>query len=212
MRRMTLLILSMMLVPPAVAAQEALRAAVEDGVTSRSRRHLRIDLTAEVFEELELLADTLRVETVRCLIGLAQGDSLLVDLAWQPPIHHSTPTGVGYRPCPVATIALWHNHPWTGEFEPEYSCYLSQTDIRAAIQSWAPPIQMVQVSGACRVLTAHELIAGPQELSPPLSPEHQKEQEADGERRGDETSDRDTDQAADSSHDAHMEVSGRATR
>ncbi len=127
-----------MLVPPAVAAQEALPAAAEGGVTSRPRRNLRIVLTAEVYEELELLADTLRVETVRCLIGVAQGDSLLIDLAWRPPIHHSTPTGVAYGLCPVATISLWHNHPWTREFEPEYSCYLSQTDIRAAIQSRAP--------------------------------------------------------------------------
>ena len=120
----------------------------EGGVTSRPRRNLRIVLTAEVYEELELLADTLRVETVRCLIGVAQGDSLLIDLAWRPPIHHSTPTGVAYGRCPVATISLWHNHPWTREFEPEYSCYLSQTDIRAAIQSRAPPMQMVQVTGA----------------------------------------------------------------
>lgn len=148
MRGIGLLILSVMLVPPAVDAQEALPAAVEGGVTSRMRPHVRVVVADDVFEELDFLADTSRVETVRCLIGLAQGDSLLIDLAWQPPIHRSTPNSVAYSPCPVATIALWHNHPWTQEFEPEYSCYLSQTDIQAAVQAWAPPIQMVQVTGS----------------------------------------------------------------
>ncbi len=112
------------------------------------KRHLRVVLAGDVFDELDLLADTLRVETVRCLIGMVQGDSLLVDLAWKPTILQTTPTSVAYRPCPVATIALWHNHPWTRDNEPEYSCYLSKIDIREAIQAWAPPIQMVQVTGA----------------------------------------------------------------
>jgi len=111
-------------------------------------RHLRVVLAENVFDELELLADTLRVETVRCLIGLVQRDSLVIDLAWKPVILQSTANSVAYRPCPVATIALWHNHPWTGDNEPEYSCYLSKIDIREAIQPWAPPIQMVQVTGA----------------------------------------------------------------
>lgn len=85
-------------------------------------------------------------EAVRCLIGLARGDSILVDLAWEPPIQRSTPNSVAFRPCPIATVALWHNHPGTRDSEPEYSCYLSQIDIREAIQPRAPLVQMVQVT------------------------------------------------------------------
>ena len=147
MRVMISWILSVMLVAPAVAAQEAAPPAV-DGVTSPSRRNFRIVISDEVFNELGLLADTSRVETVRCLIGLAHGDSIFIDLAWQPPVLQSTPNGVAYRPCPVATIVLWHNHPGTRDAEPEYSCYLSQVDIREAVRSWAPRFQMVQVTGA----------------------------------------------------------------
>ena len=147
MRGMKLLTLSVMLVAPAAAAQEVLPAALDAGFTSPSPRGVHILFTEEVFDDLEFLADTLRVETVRCLIGMVMGDTLLVDLAWKPPIHHSTPNSVAYRPCPVATIVLWHNHPWTRDNEPEYSCYLSQTDIREAILAGAPPIQMVQVTG-----------------------------------------------------------------
>ena len=143
---MTLLILGVMFVAPSAAAQAPMAAALAGSVTPPSPHSLRIVITKEVFEELEILADTLRVETVRCLIGVARGDSVLIDLAWQPPIQRSTRTSVAYRQCPVATIALWHNHPWTRDVEPEYSCYLSRTDIREALQSGAPPIQMVQVT------------------------------------------------------------------
>ncbi len=147
MRMMISWILSVMLVAPAAAAQEAVPPAV-DGVTSPSRRNLRIVIADEVFNELGLLADTSRVETVRCLIGLTHGDSIFIDLAWQPPVLQSRPHSVAYRPCPVATIVLWHNHPGTRDAEPEYSCYLSRVDIREAIRSWAPRFQMVQVTGA----------------------------------------------------------------
>ena len=147
MRMMLSWILSVMLVAPAAAAQEAVPPAV-DGVTSPSRRTLRIVIADEVFNELGLLADTSGVETVRCLIGLTHGDSIFIDLAWQPPVLQSTLHSLAYRPCPVATIVLWHNHPGTRDAEPEYSCYLSQVDIREASRSWAPRFQMVQVTGA----------------------------------------------------------------
>ena len=107
---------------------------------------LRVVITQEVYEELGRLAATGRLETVRCLIGAVRGDSLLVDLAWAPHIEHSTPESVRYRLCPVATIALWHNHPQAPDGPAESSCYLSRTDIEAALRSHAPPIQMVQVN------------------------------------------------------------------
>jgi hypothetical protein len=148
MRRLALLTVGMMLVALEVTAQGHSTSQFAASGRSGSSHSLRIVITKDVYEELELLADTLRLETVRCLIGAAQGDSILVDLAWQPPIQRSTTTSVSYRSCPVATIALWHNHPWTREAAPEYSCYLSQTDIREALQPHAPPVQMVHVNAS----------------------------------------------------------------
>ncbi len=69
MRMMISWILSVMLVAPAVVAQEPVLAAVDGSVTSPPRRNLRIVISDEVFNELGLLADTSGVETVRCLIG-----------------------------------------------------------------------------------------------------------------------------------------------
>ena len=148
MRRLALLTVGVMAVAPAVTAQGHGTSEFAASGRSDSSRGRRIVITRDVYEELELLADTLRLETVRCLIGAAQGDSILVDFAWQPPIERSTATSVSYQSCPVATILLWHNHPWTREAAPEYSCYLSRTDIWDALQGHAPPVQMVHVTAA----------------------------------------------------------------
>lgn len=150
MRRLALLTVGVMLVAsaPALTAQGHGPSQFAASGRSDSSRSLRIVITRDVYEELELLADTLRLETVRCLIGAVQGDSILVDFAWQPPIERSTAASVSYLSCPAATILLWHNHPWTREAAPEYSCYLSRTDIREALQGHAPPVQMVQVTAA----------------------------------------------------------------
>lgn len=147
MRRSTLVTVGVMLVAPGVVAQGQDTFQFASG-RSDLPRGMRIVITGEVYEELELLADTLRLETVRCLIGAVQGDSILVDFAWQPPIEGSTATRVRYQSCPAATILLWHNHPWTRETAPEYSCYLSRTDIREALRGHAPPVQMVHVTAA----------------------------------------------------------------
>lgn len=145
---LALLTAGVMLVAPAVTAQGHGSSQFAATGSSYSSHGLNIVITRDVYEELELLADTLRLETVRCLIGAAQGDSILVDFAWQPPIERSTATSVRYQSCPAATILLWHNHPWTREAPPEYSCYLSPTDIREALQPHAPPVQMVHVNRA----------------------------------------------------------------
>lgn len=128
MRRLALLTVGMMLVAPAPAPAPAVTAQGHGtswfaaSGRSDSSRSLRIVITGDVYEELELLADTLRFETVRCLIGAVQEDSILVDFAWQPSIERSTTTGVSYQLCPAATILLWHNHSWRREAAPEYSC------------------------------------------------------------------------------------------
>ncbi len=106
----------------------------------------RIVIAPHVRAELRALADTMELETVRCLIGVVAGDSAVIDLAWQPQIQEHSANTVRYRSCPLATIAHWHNHPWLGEGHPEDACYLSRTDIEDALEPHAPPLQFVQVN------------------------------------------------------------------
>ncbi len=106
----------------------------------------RIMVASHLLQELGTLADTLNVETVRCLIGAVHGDSALVDMAWQPRIYSATETRVKYQTCPVATIALWHNHLRSAATTPAGACYLSATDMEHASKPRAPLVQIVQVS------------------------------------------------------------------
>ena len=106
----------------------------------------RIVVASPLLQQLGKLADTLNVETVRCLIGAVHGDSALVDVAWQPRIYSATETRVKYQTCPVATIALWHNHLPNAATTPAGACYLSATDIEHASKPGAPLVQIVQVS------------------------------------------------------------------
>lgn len=106
----------------------------------------RIMVASHLLQELGTLADTLNVETVRCLIGAVHGDSALVDMAWQPRIYSATETRVKYQTCPVATIALWHNHLRSAATTAAGACYLSATDMEHASKPGAPLVQIVQVS------------------------------------------------------------------
>lgn len=143
MRRSWLLLL-VMIIPAPVRAQQ------EYGVSHHDRDlpSLRLIIAPHVSQELDRLADTLQVETVRCLIGVVRARSAMIDLAWTPPIEVSAANRVKYQSCPSATLALWHNHPRFPGEEPEYACYLSATDILEAVRPIAPPIQIVQVTGA----------------------------------------------------------------
>lgn len=143
MRKLPLIFLALTFAAPA-AAQQVPIVPASAGVSPTASPVFRMVIAPDVFESLDALADTLSVETVRCLIGVVS-DSAYVDLAWQPPIELSTPNRVRYRPCPSATIALWHTHP-TSELGPEYACYLSRRDILEALRPEAPPIQIVQVN------------------------------------------------------------------
>lgn len=146
MRRLIVLVLAATLVAPLRAQQASAPAQHASATAAKPAAALRLVIAPHVLKELGALADTLRVETVRCLIGAVQGDSAYIDLAWQPAIDASTPNSVLYRSCPVATLALWHNHPQRGEPAPEYACYLSGIDIREALRPHAPPLQFVQVN------------------------------------------------------------------
>lgn len=136
----TLLLLQVALIADPAWAQQAWTA------THPDIRSLILNLAPHITEELDALADTLRIETVRCLIGVVRGQTADVDLAWEPPIELSTASQVQYQSCPSATLALWHNHPPIPGEAPEYGCYLSATDIREALDPRSPPIQIVQVT------------------------------------------------------------------
>ena len=105
------LIVLMITVATRAVAQERLVSRVDDDVSVAPSNSLRLETAPHIFDELDALADTLHVETVRCLIGTVEGNRAVIDLAWQPPIQFSESTRVVYHSCPRATIALWHNHP-----------------------------------------------------------------------------------------------------
>ncbi len=135
-----------MTVATRVTAQERFASSLDATLPPPPPRTLRLEIAPHIFDELDRLADTLRHETVRCLIGRAAGNRAVIDLAWEPPVSYANATRVRYQTCPVATIALWHNHPQLRGLDPEYACYLSATDVREGIRPNAPPVQIVQVT------------------------------------------------------------------
>ncbi len=140
------LIVLMITVATRAVAQERLVSRVDDDVSVTPSNSLRLEIAPHIFDELDALADTLHVETVRCLIGTVNGNRAVIDLAWQPPIRFSESTRVAYQSCPRATIALWHNHPELPGIDAEYACYLSHIDLREASNPLAPIAQIVQVN------------------------------------------------------------------
>ncbi len=146
MKNLPLLIVLMITIATRVVAQEQLVATVSDDVSVAPSHSLRLEIAPQIFDELDALADTLHVETVRCLIGTVEGNRAVIDLAWQPPIQLSESTRVVYRSCPRATIALWHNHPELPGVDAAYACYLSHIDLQEASNPLAPIVQIVQVN------------------------------------------------------------------
>ncbi len=146
MKNLPLLIVLMITVATRAVAQEQLVSTVSNDVSVAPSHTLRLEIAPYIFDELDALADTLHVETVRCLIGTVDGNRAVIDLAWQPPIQFSESTRVVYQSCPRATIALWHNHPELPGVDPEYACYLSHIDLQEASNPLAPIVQIVQVN------------------------------------------------------------------
>ena len=140
------LIVLMITVAPRGVAQEQLVSRVDTYASVAPSNTLRLEIAPHIFDELDALADTLHVETVRCLIGTMDGNRAVIDLAWQPPIQFSESTRVVYQSCPRATIALWHNHPELPGVDAEYACYLSHMDLQEASNPLAPIVQIVQVN------------------------------------------------------------------
>ncbi|UCD25654.1 MAG: hypothetical protein JSW51_06995 [Gemmatimonadota bacterium] len=114
--------------------------------STRPARVTPVVVAPHIFDELAFLADTSRSETVRCLLGTDQGDSLFIDLALEPPIIHSTAKRVRFRRCPETTLAIWHNHVVDLRSRAEEACGLSPADIREAMRPQSPELMIVQVN------------------------------------------------------------------
>src|SRR5713101_9180008 len=95
----------------------------------------RLVLLPSVFRRLSVLAAGLDREVVLCLQGAVSGDSAIVQDFVMPDLVSSAADAVQPLPCARATLAVWHNHPWTGPDSsfgvqtPEDFCSLSQPDL-----------------------------------------------------------------------------------
>lgn len=101
-------------------------------------------LTPSLLRRLSLLAAGLDREVVLCLQGSVSRDTAIVRDFVMPDLHRSTVDAVTPEPCGPATLAVWHNHPWTGPDSsfgvrtPEDLCSLSQPDLRTVVADSIP--------------------------------------------------------------------------
>ena len=101
-------------------------------------------LAPSLVRRLSVLAAGLDREVVLCLEGRVQGDSAVVQDFEMPDLVSSTVDQVQPLPCGPATLAVWHNHPWTGPDSsfgvktPEDLCSLSQPDVRTVVLDSIP--------------------------------------------------------------------------
>src|SRR5438128_11374834 len=104
----------------------------------------RLVLTPSLFRRLSLLAAGLDREVVLCLQGSVSGDTAVVRDFVMPDLLRSTADLVEPQPCVPTTLAVWHNHPWTGPDSsfgvktPEDLCSLSQPDLRTVVADSIP--------------------------------------------------------------------------
>src|SRR6266571_4750030 len=140
-------------IPGAARAQAPLTPA--DSAILASQPLKRLLLTPSLFRRLSVLAAGLDREVVLCLQGTASGDSAVVQDFAMPDLVSSAADAVQPLPCAPATLAVWHNHPWTGPDSsfgiktPEDFCSLSQPDLRTVIAD-SVPFAVVSVGRARR--------------------------------------------------------------
>lgn len=123
--------------------------------------HLTVD--SGMMAQLGRIADTATIEHIRCLLGVDRGDTILVDVAWEPKVTYANYTMVTFEHCPLATVGTWHNHIAmrfpilngdTARYvrvPPHQMCYLSRPDSTAALAMKHERLSIVQVvdSVAC---------------------------------------------------------------
>src|SRR6266702_6284257 len=129
-------------IPGAARAQAPLTPA--DSAILASQPLKRLFLTPSLFRRLSLLAAGLDREVVLCLQGTAAGDSAVVQDFLMPDLVRSARDAVQPLPCAPTTLAVWHNHVWTGPDSsfgvrtPEDLCSLSQPDLRTVVADSIP--------------------------------------------------------------------------
>jgi hypothetical protein len=140
--RLVVALLGLALCGRPAAAQAQLTPA--DSAILNSQPLKRLLLTPSLFRRLSLLAAGLDREVVLCLQGNIAGDTAVVRDFVMPDLLRSTVDAVEPQPCAPATLAVWHNHPWTGPDSsfgvktPEDLCSLSQPDLRTVVADSIP--------------------------------------------------------------------------
>jgi hypothetical protein len=118
----------------------------------------RLVFTPSLVRRLSLLAAGLDREVVLCLEGEAAGDSAVLREFVMPDVVSSAADAVQPEPCGRGTLAVWHNHPWTGPDSsfgvktPEDLCSLSQPDLRTVVADSTPfaVVSVGRLSGDAR--------------------------------------------------------------
>ena len=134
--------LRVVLTPGSVLGQGILTPA--DSAILASQPLKRLVLAPSVLRRISLLAAGLDREVVLCFQGTVAGDTALVRDFEMPDLVSSTADQVQPAPCAPGTLAVWHNHPWTGPDStfgvktPEDLCSLSQPDLRSVIADSVP--------------------------------------------------------------------------
>ena len=115
-----------------------------DSAILNSQPLKRLVLAPSLFRRLSVLAAGLDREVVLCLQGSISGDTAVVRELVMPDLVRSTVDAVEPEPCAPTTLAVWHNHPWTGPDSsfgvrtPEDLCSLSQPDLRTVVADSIP--------------------------------------------------------------------------
>jgi hypothetical protein len=129
----------------------------DDSMVLASQTMRQLVIQPSLLHRLNLLAAGLDREVVLCLQGAANGDTAVVDDFVMPDLVSSGADAVTPLPCGPATLAVWHNHPWTGPDTafgirvPADFCSLSEPDIRSVIAD-SIPFAVVSVGRAGRPL------------------------------------------------------------
>ena len=127
----------------------------EDSVLLATQPTRQLIIQPSLLHRLNLLADGLDREVVLCLRGTVSGDTAVVEDFVMPDLVSSMADAVAPLPCGAATLAVWHNHPWTGPDTafgirvPADFCSLSEPDIRTVVAD-SIPFAVVSVGRAGR--------------------------------------------------------------
>lgn len=108
-----------------------------DSLPASYRLDVALVIAHRLIGELDGLADTAKIEHVRCGLGIVTGPSAWVDLLHAPRVVHATDSTVVAGPCPLAVVVEWHNHIPSAAEIPDRLCYFGTLDLGALHRSRA---------------------------------------------------------------------------